>query len=147
QAFDAAVAACEAHLKQPLRQVMWSPELGNAAPDLDQTRFTQPALSALAVALCRQWEAWGVRPQVVLGHSVGELVCAHVAEVLSLEDATALVCARGRLMQELAISGGKMVSLEASEDETRAALAELSAALRAELDVAGLNAPKQTVIS
>ena len=148
KAFDAAAAACDAHLDQSLRRVMWSTEPDNASPALmDQTRYTQPALFALEVALFRQWEGWGVRPQIVLGHSIGELVCAHVAEVLSLEDAAALVCARGRLMQELATAGGKMASLEASEEETRAALDELSAVSRAQLDIAGLNTPRQTVIS
>ena len=147
-AFDAATAACDAHLDQSLQQVMWSMEPESASGALlDQTRYTQPALFALEVALFRQWQGWGVRPQIVLGHSVGELVCAHVAEVLSLEDAAALVCARGRLMHELATPGGKMASLEASEEETRVALAELSEALRAEVDMAGLNTPNQTVIS
>ena len=66
-----------------------------------------------------------------------------MAEVLSLEDAAALVCARGRLMQELATAGGKMASLEASEEETRAALAELAEVLRAQLDIAALNTPSR----
>ena len=114
---------------------------------LDQTCYTQPALFALEVALFRQWEGWGVRPQVVLGHSIGELVCAHVADVLSLQDAAMLVCARGRLMQELATPGGRMASLEGSEAETRAAVGALGAELRAQLDIAGLNTPRQTVIS
>src|SRR5262249_60172751 len=116
KAVETAVGVCGAHREQPLRKVMWSPESGNASPAcLDQTRYTQPALFALEVALFRQWEGWGVRPQLMLGHSVGELACAHVAEVLSLEDAAARVCARGRLMQELATPGGRMASLEASE--------------------------------
>ncbi len=153
QAFDAALAACDVHLDRvagdrSLTEVMWADEgeeSGSAV--LQQTRYTQPALFVLETALFRQWQAWGVVPDLLLGHSVGELVAAHVAGVLSLEDAATLVSARGRLMDDLATAGGAMASLQASEEEVRAAVAQLPEALRARVDVAGLNAPTQILVS
>jgi acyl transferase domain-containing protein len=122
---------------------MWGP----TPEPLDQTRFTQPALFAVEVALYRQWEAWGVVPDILLGHSVGELVAAHVAGVLSLDDAALLVCSRGLLMDARATQGGAMVSIAASEADVLAAIERLPAIDRGQLDLAGVNAPHQTVVS
>jgi acyl transferase domain-containing protein/acyl carrier protein len=110
-----------------------------AAPLLDETRFTQPALFALEYALNELWRSWGVQPAYVLGHSVGEYVAACVAGVLSLEDGLALIAERARLMQAQPV-GGKMVAVMAPADVIREILP-------ARVSIAALNAPDQTVIS
>ena len=141
-ALDEVNVAIERELGRSITELMFAAEGSAEAELLEQTQYTQPALFALEVALYRQWSAWGVRPDVLAGHSVGELSAAHVAGVLSLEDAAKLVVARGRLMQSCE-SGGAMVSIEASE-------AEVAAALQAQggrVDIAGLNGPRQVVVS
>ena len=108
-----------------------------------QTQYTQPALFALEYALAELWASWGVVPDIVLGHSVGEYAAACVAGVMSLEDGLALIAERARLMQSVQ-RHGKMAVVFAPQD--RVARADCGHAA-ATVVVAVINGPENTVIS
>ncbi|GAB3887998.1 hypothetical protein GCM10029964_054890 [Kibdelosporangium lantanae] len=130
-AFD---AVCD-RVDVPVREVVW----GEAADLVDRTDFAQAGLFAVEVALFRLLESWGCVPDHVLGHSIGEVAAAHVAGVLSLDDACRLVTARGRLLAALP-AGGVMFAVEAPEDDVRPLLTP-------NVDIAAVNGPASVVVS
>lgn len=138
RALDEVCAAFAPHLDRPLKELMFAtgPEAG---AELNQTRYTQPALFAFEVALAGLAAEHGLVPDLLAGHSIGELAAAYVAGVFSLPDAAELVATRGRLMQR-ARSGGAMIAVEATE-------AEIAATLVDGVVVAAVNGPVSVVIA
>ncbi|AQA22618.1 phenolphthiocerol synthesis polyketide synthase type I Pks15/1 [Rhodococcus sp. MTM3W5.2] len=134
-ALDAVIDELDQHLPRPLREVMW----GDDARLLDQTVFAQPALFAVGVALYRLLESFGVRPDYLVGHSVGELTAACVAEVMSMPDSARLISARGSLMQGLP-AGGAMAAVAVPA-------AEVAPLLGAGVGIAAINGPASVVVS
>ncbi|NYI07191.1 acyl transferase domain-containing protein [Allostreptomyces psammosilenae] len=141
RALDEVCARMDPHLDRPLREVMFAPEDSADAELLHQTSYTQAALFAVEVALFRLLQECGVTPDILIGHSVGELTAAYVAGVWSLDDACALVAARGRLMQ--ACRPGAMIAVQASEEEMRASITGLDG----QVGIATVNGPASTVIA
>ncbi|MGC9382801.1 SDR family NAD(P)-dependent oxidoreductase, partial [Streptomyces sp. MH13] len=135
ESLDAVCAYLDRHLEVPLKHVLF----GDDVDVVNRTESAQPALFAVEVALFRMLESWGVKPDYLSGHSVGELAAAHVAGVFSLDDACALVAARGRLMQALP-GGGVMIALEASEDEVLPLLDD-------RVSIAAVNGPRSVVVA
>ena len=139
QALDECAAELDQLLPMSLLSVIY-PVPGTTSP-IDQTGFAQPALFAIEYALATLWKSWGVEPAVVLGHSVGEVVAACVAGVLSLSDALKLIAARGRLMQSCP-PGGAMLAVFATRDRVEKLLATHNGG-----EIAAINGSNHIVLS
>ncbi|UMR30039.1 amino acid adenylation domain-containing protein [Massilia sp. MB5] len=142
-ALDAADAALAPHLGASIIALMHDEA---QAPRLQQTAIAQPALFAVGYALAAMWQAWGLRPAVVLGHSIGEFAAMVVAGALTLEQAARLIVRRGALMQALP-AGGAMLAARATPQQAEAALAALPPALASQAALAALNGPQDVVLS
>ena len=140
--FRATLFRCDAilrpYLDKPLLKLLYS-ELDRTS--LNETAYTQPSLFAFEYALAELWQSWGIKPDVVMGHSLGEYVAATIAGVFSLEDALKLIVHRANLMQALP-SNGEMVAIFAGEELVKDCLN-----FDGEVAIAGLNSPENTVIS
>ncbi|MEV4296121.1 type I polyketide synthase, partial [Microbispora rosea] len=131
-AFDEVSWYLDLQLDRPLSDAFADEDL------LGRTEYAQPAIFAVEVALLALVRHWGITPDVLVGHSIGEIAAAYAAGVLSLADAAALVGARGRLMQALP-AGGAMLAVQASEAEVSAAFPDI--------DIAAVNGPSAVVVS
>ncbi|MBI0294988.1 SDR family NAD(P)-dependent oxidoreductase, partial [Streptomyces sp. PRKS01-29] len=141
EAFDEVCALLDPHLEHPLRELVFSHDPEQAAL-LDHTTYAQAGLFALHIALARLLDSVGVRPDAVIGHSIGEIAAAHIAGVFDLPDACHLVAARATLMGQLPTGGG-MATIAATADE----LADDLATHHGQVTIAALNTPGNTVIS
>ncbi|MBD2515130.1 SDR family oxidoreductase [Nostoc sp. FACHB-973] len=128
------------YLEIDLRTVLYpsEEEVLEATQKLQQTAITQPALFVIEYAMAKLWMAWGVSPEVMIGHSIGEYVAATIAGVFALEDALMIVAMRGKLMQEL--PGGAMLSVQLPEQK-------IQQLLEKEISLAAINAPCCCVVS
>jgi acyl transferase domain-containing protein len=139
-ALDQCAEILDSYLDKPLLSILY-PEPGESSP-VDETAYTQPALFALEYGLYKLWQSWGIEPNAVMGHSVGEYVAACVAGVFSLENALKLIAARGRLMQTLP-QDGEMVSVLADIEQVQAAIQPYVH----KISLAAINGPESIVIS
>ncbi len=137
-AIDACAKVLDEQLKIGLKDLLWGEKFG----ELEQTKYTQPALFALEYALAEMWRSWGIEPGAVLGHSVGEYVAACIAGVYSLDEGLRLIAARGRLMQGVA-GRGAMAAVHGSAEKVKRALR----GLEQWVTIAAENAPESVVIA
>ncbi|MEO0943176.1 MAG: type I polyketide synthase, partial [Cyanobacteria bacterium J06642_12] len=137
-------AVLDEYLEQPLLAVLYPSEGESEA--IHETAYAQPVLFSLEYSLAQLWMSWGVRPTVVLGHSVGEYVAACVAGVFSLETGLQFIAKRGQLMQSLP-STGVMAAVATDPERVGKAIASVSIKAGETVEIATLNGPTSTVIS
>ncbi|MBW4685861.1 MAG: SDR family NAD(P)-dependent oxidoreductase [Komarekiella atlantica HA4396-MV6] len=138
QQVDECCELLKPHLKLDLRDIIYPSTVETTQEQLKQTSLTQVALFVIEYALAKLWMAWGVHPQAMIGHSIGEYVAACISGVFSLEEALTLVVIRGRLMQQ--VEPGSMLSVSLSAKE-------IQSMLGSELSLAASNAPSLCVVS
>jgi myxalamid-type polyketide synthase MxaC len=142
-AFQDAIARCDAAIAA---EAGWSLIEQIAAPAaaarFAAAEIAQPAVFAFGVALAELWASWGVVPDAVVGHSMGEVAAAYVAGALSLTDATRIICRRSRLLQQVAAQGGMLLT-DLSEQEARREIA----AFEGRLSIGAVNGPRSTVLA
>ncbi|WP_174764041.1 acyltransferase domain-containing protein, partial [Anabaena sp. UHCC 0253] len=124
------------YLEKPLIEILYT-----ETDLINQTAYTQPALFAIEYALAQMWQSWGIKPDIVIGHSVGEYVAACLAGIFSLEDGLKLIAYRGKLMQQLP-TGGEMVAIIATAAQIQPIIAPYK-----QLSIAAYNTPNSIVIS
>ncbi|GAB3264619.1 hypothetical protein GCM10027347_31790 [Larkinella harenae] len=139
QAIDECAQLLTTHLEADIRQIIYPEDTNFKAEEiLKNTRFTQPALFVTEYALAKLWMSWGVRPTILVGHSIGEFVAAHLAGVFSLADALKLIAVRGRLVSEL--PRGSMLSVRLEAEKIGALMPE-------PLSIAAINSQKLCVVA
>ncbi|MBB5196462.1 type I polyketide synthase [Anaerocolumna cellulosilytica] len=143
KAFDLCDGYAFPHLKVSLKEVIFQKEKEEL---LNQTCFTQPALFTICYGLAQVFLKCGVKPKVVLGHSVGEFVAACIAGILTLKDAIALVCMRGALIQKLPQTGSMLIARE-QYSKIEEIIQELTEEEKKQISIAAINSPSNTVVS
>ncbi|WP_168188772.1 non-ribosomal peptide synthetase/type I polyketide synthase [Thermoflavimicrobium daqui] len=138
EALDQCDALFQPLLKESIYKIIW----GEGKEDINQTKYTQAALFSIEYALAALWRSWGIEPDIVAGHSIGEISAACIAGVFNLYDAVKLVAARGSFMQNLP-DQGSMLAVRADEDMVLAALQ----GYEDRVSIAAINSPGQVVIS
>ncbi len=139
-AMDACNEILTEYLPKPILEIVFQENA--EAPEIHQTQYTQPALFSIEYALAQLWMSWGIQPQFLIGHSVGEYVAACISGVFSLHDGLKLIAARGRLMQQLP-EIGSMAAVFADEETVKHAIL----GMEDRLSIAGVNGVANTVIS
>lgn len=141
-ALDDCIELSKEWLEVNLRDILFAEANSNEETLLNRIDYMQPALFAFEYATSQLWKSWGVEPDVLIGHSLGEIVAACVAGIFSLKDGLKLICSRGKLMQSLP-AGGVMISIQADENEVE----QIIGADKDAVSIAVINGPTQTVIS
>lgn len=145
QAIDRCAGILASELDRPLLQILYSSSLlpnSEHSALLNQTAYTQPALFAVEYALTKLWQSWGIHPDVVMGHSIGEYVAACIAGIFTLEDGLKLIAARGRLMQALP-QDGAMIAVMTTVEQIRTVIHSYGQ----EVAIAAINGRQNVVIS
>jgi acyl transferase domain-containing protein/surfactin synthase thioesterase subunit len=142
--FRDSILACDAAFRELTDwsltdQIMAAPETSR----LDEINVIQPAICAIQIALAKLWMSWGIRPQAVVGHSMGEVAAAYIAGALTLEDAARVICGRSLLMKTVSGKGGAMAVTELSREDA----GKIAAGYGGRLSVAVNNSHKSTVLA